>query len=102
VATSATIRRSEPLPVAPAITWPRTVALLDADGAFLSDVDVPGPPWGGRLLLGDADEPAALLDYYFGHGGRQAMLSLDGAPMTGWLETCWGGSRRSWWIELDE
>ena len=102
MATSATIRRSEPQRVAPTITWPRTVALLDSDGAFLTDVDVPGPACGGRLLLGDVNEPSALLDYYFGHGGRQVMLSLDDAPIAGWLETCWGGSGRSWWLDLTE
>ncbi len=100
--TSATIRRSEPQAVAPTITWPLTVALLDSDGAYLTDVDVPGPPWGGRLLLGDVDEPAALLDYCFGYGGRQAMLSLDGAPVDGWLGTRWEGSHRSWWLDLNE
>ena len=100
--TSATIRRSEPQAVAPTVTWPHTVAILDADGAYLTEADVSGPPRGGRLWFGDVDEPAALLDYCFGHGSRQVMLSLDGTPATGWLETRWEGHRRSWWLDLDD
>ena len=102
MATSATIRRSEPRLDAPAITWPRTHAILDADGAFLTDVDVVGPPRYGRILLGEVAEPAALLDYVFGHGCRDVMLDLGGAPVAGWLGTSWEGCRRSWWIEIDE
>jgi hypothetical protein len=100
--TSATIRRTEPQPTAPAITWPRPAAILDADGAQLSEVEVLGPPRDGRLSFGDVHEPAALLDYYFGHGRRQLMLSFDGGTVEGWLETHWEGSHRSWWLELDE
>jgi hypothetical protein len=100
VATSATIRRSEPLLTVPAITWPRPAAILDADGAPLTVVDVVGPARGGRILLGDVDEPTALLDYCFGHGCRRVMLSLGDAPVDGWLGTSWEGSRRSWWIEV--
>jgi hypothetical protein len=76
-------------------------AILDADGAPLSDVDVLGPPDSGRLWFGDVHEPAALLDYYFGQGGRQLMLCFDGGMVEGWLETHWEHSRRIWWLELD-
>src|SRR3954447_769125 len=53
VVTSAPIRRSEPQPTSPAITWPQTAAILDADGVHLTDVDVFGPPRFERLLFGD-------------------------------------------------
>lgn len=102
MATSATIRRSEPLLTAPAITWPRTAAILDVDGRLLTEVDVVAPPRDGRIMLGDVDEPAELLDYVFGRGERRAMLSLGDPPVDGWLGTSWEDSRRSWWIELDE
>jgi hypothetical protein len=102
VATSATIRRSEPLPAAPTITWPRTAAILDVDGARLTDVDVVGPPRAGRILLGDAAESSALLDYVFGHGRRHVVLSFGDGALDGRLGTSWEGSRRSWWIELDQ
>ena len=102
VATSATIRRSELHGDAAAVTWPRTGAILDEDGALLIKVDVVGPARHGRVLFGEVDEPAALLDYTFGHGCRDVMLCLDGAPVEGWLGTSWEGCRRTWWIELNE
>ncbi len=77
------------------------VAILDSDGVHLTDVDVPGPPRGGRLVFGDVEEPAALLDYRFGHSDRQVMLFLHDVRIDGWLETRWDGGRRSWWLELD-
>jgi hypothetical protein len=52
--------------------------------------------------IGDVHEPATLLDYYFGHGRRQLMLSFDGGTVAGWLETHWEGSHRRWWLELDD
>lgn len=100
--TSEAIRSSEPRRAAPTITWPQTVTVRDVDGAYLSDALVSAVQQGGRLVLDDVVEPSALLDYYFGQGGRQIMLSLDGAPAEGWLETRWEGCRRSWWLELDE
>jgi hypothetical protein len=102
VVTSATIRRSEPHPDAPAIIWPRTAAILDADGRLLTEVDAAGPPRGGRVFLNNVDKPAALLDYCFGHGCRRVMLSLGDAALDGWLGTRWEGSFRSWWLEVDE
>jgi hypothetical protein len=78
------------------------VTVRDVDGAYLSDALVSGTQQGSRLVLDDVVESSALLDYYFGHGGRQVMLSVDGAPADGWLETSWEGCRRSWWLELDE
>jgi hypothetical protein len=101
VVTSTTIRRSDPRPAPPTITWPRPASILDADGASLSEVEVLGPPHDGRLLFGEVHEPAALLDYYFGHGGRQTMLRFDCDTVEGWLETRWEGSQRQWWLELD-
>src|SRR6185295_10032459 len=84
------------------ITWPRAATILDIDGALLSEADVLGPPHDGCLSFGDVHEPAALLDYYFGHGGRQVMLRSDGGTVAGRLETRYEGSQRSWWLELDE
>ena len=98
---SALTRRSEPQPIAPAKTWPRAATVLDPDGAQLTDVDVLGPPRGGRVLFGDVWEPAALLDQYFGRGAQIVMLSLDDAVMVGRLGTCWECSHRSWWLDLD-
>lgn len=83
------------------MTWPQTGAILDIDGRLLTEVDVAGPPRGGRIMLGDVDEPAALLGYVFGHGCRHVMLSLGNGPVDGWLGTSWEGSRRSWWLETD-
>jgi hypothetical protein len=100
--TSATIRQSESHPATLAIIWPRTAAILDTDGTPLSEVDVLGPPSGGRLSFGDIDEPAALLDFYFGHGGRQLVLRFDDDTIEGRLETHWEGSQRSWWFELGD
>lgn len=99
--TSPTLQRNDLRPVTPTITWPRAAAILDADGAPLSEVEVIGPPRDGRLLFGDVDEPAALLDYYFGSGGRQTMLRFEGETVEGWLETHWVGSTRTWWLEVD-
>jgi hypothetical protein len=99
---SATNRQSEPHPVAPAITGPRTATILDLDGTPLSDVDVLGPPDDGRLAFGDIDEPAALLDYYFGQSGRQLVLRFDDDAVEGRLETQWEGSQRTWWFELSD
>jgi hypothetical protein len=98
----APIRRSPPYTTAPASTWPRTARILDADGAYLSDVDVPESPRDGRLLLGVLGEPAALLGQCFGRGDRQVMLDLGDAILEGWLGTRWEGGYRVWWIELDE
>jgi hypothetical protein len=102
VVTSATIRSSEPHPVASPIDWRQTATILDTDGARLTDCDVRGPPQGKRLLLGDVNEPAALLSYYFGHGGRKVLLSLGNDVIEGWLETRWEGNRRGWWLDLTE
>jgi hypothetical protein len=102
MATLAPIRRSLPHATAQASTWPRTARILDADGAYLSDVDVPAPPRDGRLLLGVVGEPAALLDQCFGRGDRQVMSDLGDVPLEAWLETRWEGGHRVWWIELDE
>lgn len=102
MATSAVLRRSEPLPDAAGIVWPRTVAILDADGAPLTDIDVVGPPRAGQIVLGEAVEPSALLNYVFGKGSRQVMLDLDDGPHAGWLGTSWADSRRNWWIELGD
>src|SRR4051812_47798141 len=102
MATLAPIRRSPPHTTAQASTWPRTARILDADGAYLSDVDALGLPCDGRLLLGAVGEPAALLDQCFGRGDRQVMLDLEDAPLTGWLETRWEGGHRVWWIEPDD
>jgi hypothetical protein len=99
---SATTRKSESHPVALAITWPCTAAIVDADGTPLSAVDVLGPPSGGRVSFGDIDEPAALLDFYFGRGGRQLVLRFDGDSLEGRLETHWEGSQRTWWFELSD
>jgi hypothetical protein len=99
--TSATIRRSDLQTPAPSITWPRVAAILDADGAPLAEVGLLGPPHGGRLVFGEVSEPAALLDDYFGIGGRQTMLHFDGGAVWGWLETRWEGCHRRWWLELD-
>jgi hypothetical protein len=98
---SATIRHPAPQPTAPTITWPRVATILDADGMLLSEVDVLGPPHDGRLSFGDVQEPAALLDYYFGCGGRRPMLRIDCDTVEGWLETRYEGGQRSWWLELD-
>lgn len=102
MATSTTLRCSEPLLATSAITWPPTVAILDADGALLAEVDIAGPPRAGRILVGDASEPSALLDYVFGHGCHEVMLILDDGPVAGWLGTSWKGSRRRWWIDVGE
>jgi hypothetical protein len=52
-------------------------------------------------VFGDVYEPAALLDYYFGIGGRQTTIHFDGCVVRGWLGTRWAGSQRQWWLELD-
>jgi hypothetical protein len=101
VATSATIRRSEPQLDASVLTWPRIAAILDADGALLTAANVTGPPRGGRVLLDDVAEPGALLDYVFGHSCRHVVLSLGDAPVEGCLGTSWEGCRRSWWLDVD-
>ena len=99
--TSATIRHSDPRPAPPTITWPRPAAILVPDGASLSEVVLLGSPHDGRLLFGEVNEPAALLDYYFGIGGRRITIHVDGCVVRGWLETRWEGSHRTWWLELD-
>lgn len=99
--TSATIRRSDPQPATPTIIWPDVAVILDADGKPLSEVDMLGPPDDGRLRFADVAEPSALLDYYFGQGGRQTTLRISSGTVEGWLETRWEGSHRRWWIELD-
>ena len=98
--TSATIRRSEPQPGASVILCPCAAVILDADGAPLSGVDVLEPIEEGSLPFGAVEEPAALLDYCFGRGKRQIMLSFESGVVEGWLETRWEGGDRSWWLEL--
>ena len=99
--TLATIQRNGPHPTVHVSIWPCVAAALDIDGAPLSGVDMLGPPEGGRLQFGNVDEPAALLAYFFGHGGRQILLSFDGGTIEGWLETRWECSHWTWWLELD-
>jgi len=99
---SATIQRNKPRPTVSTITWPRAATILDTDGVLLSEVDVLGPPLDGRISFGDVHEPSALLDYFFGYGGRRPMLHIDGDIVEGRLHTNYEGSQRSWWLELDE
>src|SRR4051812_49015541 len=98
---SATIRHSPSQPTASTITWPRAATILDLDGMLVSEVDVLGPPHDGRLSFGDIQEPAALLDYYFGNGERRLMFRMDSDTVEGSLETRYEDSQRSWWLELD-
>lgn len=107
MATSGLIRRSGPPAIASVSTSPVSIdpsvgALLDADGVLLTEVSTEGPLRGGRVPLGVVDEPAALLNYYFGLGRRGVLLSLEKVAMEGWLGTAWDGSHRNWWVEVDE
>jgi hypothetical protein len=101
MATSATIRRSGSQRSVPVILWPCAAVLLDADGAPLAGVDVLNPVEDGRLPFDAVDELAALLNYCFGQGKHQVMLSFENGIVEGWLETRWEGNHRSWWLELD-
>jgi hypothetical protein len=100
--TSAPIRHNEAQPTAVVQTWPRVEAILDADGQHLTDVGILGPPRGGRVELDDIGEPAALIDQYFGRGEQTVMLSLEDGRIVASLRTRWEGSRRSWWLEVDD
>jgi hypothetical protein len=83
-------------------TWPRPADLLDSDGAFLTAVEVTGPPEDGIWPLGEAAEPSVLLTYIFGRGQHAVMLDLGVVQVTGWLATRWDGDHRGWWLEPDE
>ena len=97
-----TTARVAPEALAPAPAWPARAVLLDADGAALSAVGLLGPPRGDRLDLTDVEAPDAVLDYYFGHGGRQVMLQLVQRVVEGTLGTRWSGLDRDWWVELGD
>jgi hypothetical protein len=82
--------------------WPPRISVLDVDGRTLGEADVLGPPFDGSLTLGEVAAPERLLAYYFGKAGRRLMLDLGDRMVSGWLETCWDGDRRSWWVALGE
>lgn len=83
-------------------TWPRTASILDEDGRHLTDVDVLGALRGDQIELDDVDDPAALIDQYFGRGAPTVLLILDDRSVIGRLTTRWEDGRRSWWLALDE
>ena len=91
-----------PEAVAPPTLWPTRAVLLDSDGAALSHVGLVGPPRGDRVDLTDVEAPDALIDYYFGHGGRQVMLQLVQRVVDGTFGTRWSGLDRDWWIDLGD
>jgi hypothetical protein len=101
VAIAARLRRSETYLADVAETWPRTARILDADGRHLTDIDALGPPRGDQIELVGIDDPAALIDQYFGRGAPSVMLILGDSPIIGRLRTCWEGGRRSWWLTMD-
>ena len=97
-----TVARPAAVPMPPSFSSePFEATLHDVDGISLTGVDVLGPARGGRLSFDDVNEPSALLDYYFGRGGRQIMLRLNDGTIEGWLETHWEGTHRSWWLQQD-
>jgi len=80
---------------------PVQTALLDEDGMTLCHADATISSDDGIVDVTNVDEPDHLLDYYFGHGGRQVLLSVHGGIVEGWLETRWETTSRRWWLELD-
>jgi hypothetical protein len=86
--------------------WPAgptaEATLLDQDGVTLTGIQGFRVLDDGRLLLGHVDNPGALLTYLFGRGQHEVMFSLVTGAVQGRLETCWAGSGRRWWLELDD
>jgi hypothetical protein len=78
---------------------PLATVLLDADATTLCHVDAVMVSDDGVVALAEVAEPDLLLDYSFGHGGRQIMLPFPEAVVEGGLETCWEATGRRWWID---
>lgn len=94
------IRQQMTEPSRPPLAWPAEALLTDPNGQPLTWADLPGPPEDGWLALGEIDEPAVLLVYYFGQGGREVMLELQDRTVRTLLDTRWEGDRRVWWLHL--
>jgi hypothetical protein len=76
------------------------VDLYDGDGRFLSTVSAYFDVTLQHSVCVVPRRQSALLDYYFGRGGREASLALGGMWLGGELDTVWRGSRRVWLLHI--
>lgn len=74
------------------------VTLYGPDDAALTDASIRFQDDSGAMVLADVARPDALLQYYFGRGGSEIRVDLDGRPLRGRLATRWLGSGRAWFI----
>ena len=76
------------------------VTVFDADGRPLTDATTRGGH-GSRVILAEVESPGVLLQYYFGRGERRVMVELDATLVDGSIETCWQGTDRAWWVDVE-
>jgi hypothetical protein len=81
------------------------VRVLDSDGTPLTAATTSVVDDDGAVVLADVEDPAMLLDYFFGRGERLVVMELrDPEPdltVEGTLETWWIGGERRWQIYVD-
>jgi hypothetical protein len=76
------------------------VTVFDADGRPLTDATAQAEHR-SRVILADVESPGVLLQYYFGRGERRVMVELDATLVDGSIETCWQGTDRAWWVDVE-
>ena len=83
----------------------QVVRLLDADGTPLTIAMTRAEGEDGAVVLDEVDDPAVLLDYYFGRGERIVMMELPNqipvVMIEGTLETWWIAAERVWQVYVD-
>lgn len=82
------------------------VRLLDADGTPLTRATTRAEKEeDGAVILDDVDDPAVLMQYYFGRGERLVMMELPNLTpvlmIEGTLETWWVAGARVWQVYVD-
>ena len=81
------------------------VRLLDADGTPLTRAMTRAEDDDGAVILDEVDDPAVLMDYYFGRGERLVVIELPNLTpvlmIEGTLETWWVAGARIWQVYVD-
>jgi hypothetical protein len=81
------------------------VRLLDADGTPLTIAKARAEDDDGSVPLEEVQDPAVLMQYFFGRGQRLVVMELpEQTPVLmieGTLETWWIGGERVWQVYVD-
>ena len=89
----------------PHVLQSQVVRVRDADGKPLTSAMARAEQDDGAIRLAEIDDPAILLDYYFGRCQRLVMIELPNQSpplmMEGALETWWISGERVWQIYID-